>query len=401
MALSSHRNQRNICITILFLIVIVLSVRTFLVYQYQFDQLADSLLYPTPNTTTNRLKRSHCESLPIHNDVNEPKLLVNMHYFRRYLDEHEKISGWVNFETFYAIWLFVQFQYRHLQNIDGAIGEIGVHRGKLTSYIYLMRHRDTRQKLFAVDTFEKKSLNIDSSGNGDRAEFLQNVQKYANVSANEIILYEGSSMDLNPYLSNINEGKKFWSQQFGKNSCQLVSIDGGHTTFLTYSDLCLISNSLVDGGIVMVDDIDHPDWLGVRDGVIQCLAETSIVLDANNDPEVAGIISKRLFEPHLNISCRIVEATRKIVNSKAKCSRLIPILQYSNKLYLTTPNYYPHYMEYLKRLNNEGTNFIRYDSLKLTVGNVPVWCDSRTKYPEIFEKKVKPLWLAELAKATE
>lgn len=244
-------------------------------------------------------------------------------------------------------------------------------------------------------------MNIDSSGNGDRAEFLQNVQKYANVSANEIILYEGSSVDLNPYLSNISEGKQFWSQQFSKNSCQLVSIDGGHTALLTYSDLCLISNSLVDGGIVMVDDIDNPDWLSVRDGVIQFLVETSVLLDGNNDPELVDIVNKRLFEPHLNISCRIVEATRKIIHSKAKCSRLIPILQYANKLYFTTPNYYPHYMEYLKKLNNEGTNFIRYDSLRLTVGNVPVWYDSQTKHPEIFEKKIKPLWLAELAKATE
>lgn len=156
MTLSSHRNHRDIYTTTLFLVVIVLSIGTFLLYQYQFDQLADSLLHPTRNTTQNRLKISCCESLPIHNDVNEPKLSANMQYVRRYLDEYDQISGWVNFETFYAIWLFVQFQYRHLQKIDGAIGEIGVHRGKLTSYIYLMRHRDKRQKLFAVDILGKK-----------------------------------------------------------------------------------------------------------------------------------------------------------------------------------------------------------------------------------------------------
>lgn len=400
MTSSYHGKERNICITVFILLFIVLSIRNFVAYRFEFDQFGDSLLRSIRNTTTNWLKRPNCEFFPIHNNANALKLSVNIQHFHRYFAEHDRISGWVLYETFYAIWLFVQFQYKHLQKIDGAIGEIGVHRGKLTSYIYLMRHREKRQKLFAVDIFRKKNLNIDASGDGDRAEFLQNVQTYANVSANDIILYEGSSVDLNSHLSNMNEGKQFWSQQFGKNSCQLVSIDGGHTAFLTYSDLCLISNSLIDGGITMVDDIDNPGWLGVRDGVIQFLAETSVLFDGNNDPELATIINKRLFQPDLNISCRIVQATRRIINSKTKCSRLIPILQYANKLYLTTPNYYPYYMEYLKKFNNEGTDLIQYDSLRFTVGNVPVWHGSQSKQAEIFEKKIKPLWLTELVQAT-
>jgi hypothetical protein len=324
-----------------------------------------------------------------------------MKYFLRYFNEYHKISGWTTVETFYVVWLFVQFQYKYLHKVDGAIGEIGVHRGKLTSYLYLMRHRNKQQKLFAVDVFARKALNIDASGDGDRDQFLQNVQYYANVSTDELIVYEGSSLDLNSLLSNNDEAQHFWSTKLGERSCQLVSIDGGHTTLLTYSDLCLISNSLVDGGIVMADDIDNPEWLGVRDGVAQFLAETSVVFTGSNDPELAATLNKRLTIPNFNLSCRIVEATRKITNIKPKCSRLIPILHYANKLYLTTPNYYPHYIEFLNKLNDKGTSFIRYDTLRSTTGNVPIWSDSGTKHPEIFDQIVKPLWLAELAKATE
>jgi hypothetical protein len=311
------------------------------------------------------------------------------------------MSGWTTVETLYVIWLFVQFQYRYLHKVDGAIGEIGVHRGKLTSYLYLMRHRNKQQKLFAVDVFARKSLNIDASGDGDRNEFLQNIKHYANVSADELIIYEGSSLDLNSLLSNNNEAQRFWSKKLGEKSCQLVSIDGGHTNLLTYSDLCLISSSLVDGGIVMADDIDNPEWLGVRDGVAQFLAETSVVFSENHDPELAVALNKRLTIPNFNLSCRIVEATRKITNIKPECPRLIPVLHYANKLYLTTPNYYPHYIEFLNKLNDKGTRCIRYDTLRSTAGNVPIWSDSRKKRPEIFDQIVKPLWLAELVNATQ
>jgi hypothetical protein len=311
------------------------------------------------------------------------------------------MSGWTTFETFYVVWFFVQFQYKYLHKVDGAIGEIGVYQGGLTSYLYLMRHRNKRQKMFAVDIFAKKALNIDATSNGNRNQFLQNVQYYANVSIDELIIYEGSSLDLNSLLSNNNKAQRFWSTKLGERSCQLVSIDGGHTTLLTYSDLCLISNSLVDGGIVMVDDIDNPEWLGVRDGVAQFLAETSVVFTGSNDPELAATLNKRLTIPSFNVSCRIVEATRKITNIKPRCSRLIPILHYANKLYLTTPNYYPHYIEFLKKFNKKDTSFIRYDTLRLTAGNVPIWSDSTTKNRKNLDQIVKSLLLTELVTATQ
>jgi hypothetical protein len=323
-----------------------------------------------------------------------------MQYFQRYFNEYQNIAGWTTNETLYAVWLLVQFQYKHLRKVDGAIGEIGVHEGKLTSYLYLMRHRDRKQKLFVVDVFSKQSLNIDASGSGNRDQFLKNVKNYADVTANELIIYEGSSLDLNPLLSKNNEAQLFWSTKLGEKSCQLVSIDGGHTTLLTYSDLCLISNSLVDGGIVMVDDIDNSEWLGVRDGVAQFFAETSTIITKNNDPELAVALNTILTTPNFNLSCRIIEATTKISKTKPKCSRLVPILQHGNKLYLTTPNYYPHYIQFLNKLNDENIYFIRYDTLRSTVGNVPVWSDNKGRNIDIFNAVVKPMWMSELTAAT-
>lgn len=397
-----HINERKRRMTSSLLLIIGLFlVSVFLHQRYKHKQISSSFFRQIEYTPVNCLEKLHSKLVRNHSISNEPRLLVSRQFFLRYLAEHKRIPGWTNFETFYVIWLFIQFQYKCLEKVDGAIGEIGVHRGKLTSYMYLMRHRSKRQKLFAVDTFAKKSLNIDSSGDGDRSEFFQNVKYYANVSANEIIVYEGSSLDLNSFLSNNSKAKQFWSQYLGPESCQLVSIDGGHTNFLTYSDLCLISRSLIDGGIVMVDDIDNAGWLGVRDGAAQFLAETSIVFDGKSDPELAAALTRKLVFPNFNFSRRIAQATKKLSDTAVKCSRLIPVLQYSNKLYLTTPNYYPHYIELLKKLNEGGTNFIRYDSLRSTAGNVPIWSDNEEKHQEIFENTVKPLWMADLAKATQ
>ncbi len=100
-------------------------------------------------------------------------LLTGSELFIKYFNEYSTVGGWVNPEVFYPLWVLVKFQYEELNMVDGAIGEIGVHRGKLTSYLYLLRRRQAKQKLFAVDTFSKKELNTDKSGDGDRNLFLQ------------------------------------------------------------------------------------------------------------------------------------------------------------------------------------------------------------------------------------
>ena len=115
-------------------------------------------------------------------------------------------------------------------------------------------------------------------------------------------------------------------------------MDGGHTGLLTYSDVCLASNSIIDGGLVIVDDITHPGWLGVRDGVGRFLAETSSPII---DEQLENDLQKTQNRSSIELSKRVVEATkfRDSYIKRNNCSRLVPFLQCFNKLFLTTPNF--------------------------------------------------------------
>ena len=51
----------------------------------------------------------------------------------------------------------------------------------------------------------------------------------------------------------------------GDTAFRLLSIDGGHLAATAFSDLVWAAHSLVKGGIIMVDDFWHSDWIGVTE----------------------------------------------------------------------------------------------------------------------------------------
>lgn len=152
-----------------------------------------------------------------------------------YLAEYEtKIDGWFSREVLYATWVLIQYQYDHLK-IFGGIGEIGVHHGKFTAFLYLMR-RYREQTLFAVDVFENQKLNRDVSGNGRENIFLNTIRKYGDVHRNEVVIYSGSSLDLNPqYTSNQNKIHWWRERIVKKRGLQFVSVSCAFTMFITFT----------------------------------------------------------------------------------------------------------------------------------------------------------------------
>ncbi len=207
-------------------------------------------------------------------------------------------------------------------------------------------------------------------------------------------------MDLNPHFSNNSNAQQWWTTNVvDTTGCQLVSIDGGHTTLLTYSDLCIISNCLIDGGIVIIDDINHREWLGVMDGVQRFLSDTSQFYDVSDDPYLKHAVTIYSNSPNFNFSQDIIKNTEKSINGQEKCLRLVPILMYYNKLFVTTPNYYPIYMQLLETLNADNNNLIYYKPLRATFGNVPIWMDNRNG-DQIFEKIIKPILIKQVQKAS-
>ena len=68
-----------------------------------------------------------------------------------------------------------------MAGVAGAMGEIGVHHGKLTSFLaYFARQDDIEQnQLFAADLFEgMQEKNIDNSGSGDSTKFKNALKSY-------------------------------------------------------------------------------------------------------------------------------------------------------------------------------------------------------------------------------
>ena len=191
-----------------------------------------------------------------------------------------------------------------------------------------------------------------------------------------------------------------------ENLLCVFKVDGGHTGLLTYSDLCLASNALIDGGLAIVDDITHPGWLGVRDGTGRFLAETSSPMI---DEELENELQRNVNRSSVELSKRIVQATRfrHRFGPKSNCSRLVPFLQCFNKLFLTTPNYYPDYIELLAS-HSDLTNatagkdfpYLRFNSLRLTIGHVPIWTDNfdsnPTELTKMFKEFLEPKWMKQL-----
>lgn len=164
----------------------------------------------------------------------------------RYIRHGEQVHGWLH--QFSAHVIVALSAAQNDANISGACGEIGVHMGRLLILLALLRK--SGEKCFAVDLFGDQHLNIDKSGFGDRETFISNVRKW--TGADDIEIIQASSLDLFP--TDI------------PSPCRLVSIDGGHTEECTLHDLRLIEPTLVNGGIIILDDFFHAQWPGVAAG---------------------------------------------------------------------------------------------------------------------------------------
>ena len=167
---------------------------------------------------------AHSERYPDSRSVIRNNAYTNSALYLRYLKEYAtNVDGWIHREIFYAVWVISQYQYEHL-NLFGGIGEIGVHHGKFTCFLYLLR-RYKEQNIFAVDVFDNQKLNKDGSGRGQKETFFKHVREYTQIFRNELAIYSGSSLDLNPVFSKENKAISWWEKSVvGQRGLQLVSV---------------------------------------------------------------------------------------------------------------------------------------------------------------------------------
>ena len=165
-----------------------------------------------------------------------------------------------------------------------------------------------------------------------------------------------------------------------------------------YADLCLISRSLFDGGVVIVDDAARSGSPSVLSGILRFLSETSTFV---RDEQLRKDLTRRPTETDLRLSERIVRATA--TNKIHRCSRLVPFLYFYNKLFLTTPNFYAQYIQLIGARENfanvardSGISYLEYHAVHLTMGNIPVWMDnhrlSAMQKADIFYERIENLW---------
>ncbi len=217
-----------------------------------------------------------------------------------YLANGEKVHGWLNQYSASFIAEISTLQAR--SGIHGAVGEIGVHMGRL--FIILKLTAMPGEKCFAIDVFGDQEKNTDHSGFGDLDIFLRNVRDWTGDSAIEVI--QASSLDVKPDKLIATTGP-----------CRFVSIDGGHTEECTYNDLLLAESVLVERGVAILDDIFNQMWPGVATG-----------------------------------------ASKYFINSATK---LRPFAITPNKLYLATASAHAFYRDHLHK--TQSAHFNKTDSM--------------------------------------
>ncbi|MGL4636639.1 MAG: class I SAM-dependent methyltransferase [Beijerinckiaceae bacterium] len=174
-----------------------------------------------------------------------------------YLRNHSAVPGWL--DPYSASFIASLARIQREAGMTGPVVEIGVHMGRL--FILLKLLTSGQEKALAIDIFADQHLNVDQSGHGDMAEFGANIARYATAENLEIIQRSSLDVTREDILSQVG-------------ACRLFSIDGGHTEECTLNDLRLAERSLMDGGVVILDDYFNPSWPDVSTGAARYFLET-------------------------------------------------------------------------------------------------------------------------------
>ncbi len=174
-----------------------------------------------------------------------------------------RIKGWLNPST--AVYLSALEVLQRRGGPAGDVCEIGIHHG--LSFLCLALGMPSGQRAVAIDVFGDEG-NVDLSGQGDRRIFERNLARHgAHRSAIDII--QASSLDLDA-LGFTAQGRRL----------RFISIDGGHTAEITQNDLRVAERTLVEGGLVALDDVLNPSWLGVVTGLFRYWSEGGTLVPA-------------------------------------------------------------------------------------------------------------------------
>lgn len=186
--------------------------------------------------------------------------LFNAARVERYLARQRSVDGWLSDLDARLITAVAKTQVE--SGIRGAVGEIGIHHGRL--FILLALTLVAGEKAFAIDIFDHQELNPDGSGFGDEAVFRANMARFQ-VDTDAVAVIKGSSTDI--LWPDVAQAAALPSGM----GARLFSIDGGHTAELTANDLAIADAGLAAEGVIILDDYFNPEFPAVSEGLARYL----------------------------------------------------------------------------------------------------------------------------------
>jgi hypothetical protein len=170
---------------------------------------------------------------------------------------YSHVEGWMGDGLFPRLQLCARVQ--ESSGARGGAVEIGIHHGQF--FIALNQFCTADEPSMAIDIFDRQELNVDHSGQGSLERFTDNLRKYCRHGGSNVHITAADSTTLTPrdILGKLSMKPRYFS------------IDGGHTVRHVMNDMALADACIADFGIVLVDDILNPHWLGVIDGVCRYL----------------------------------------------------------------------------------------------------------------------------------
>jgi predicted O-methyltransferase YrrM len=177
-----------------------------------------------------------------------------MEHYRR--EGLAAVHGWFEPESAEVMALLLEHQVA--VGPHGGVAEIGVHHGR--SFLLLANGLAPGESGVALDVFERQEDNQDGSGRGDRERFEDNLRRWAPDA--DVTVVSRSSLEVSSEEA---------PDVFG--AVRMFSVDGGHTAAITRHDLELAEACVVEGGVVVLDDLLNGHWLGVLTGAAAYLLD--------------------------------------------------------------------------------------------------------------------------------
>ncbi|GAA0597297.1 hypothetical protein GCM10009416_39450 [Craurococcus roseus] len=170
------------------------------------------------------------------------------------------VEGWLHEEAL-LLTLALHRQQR-AAGLAGGVAEIGVYHGRF--FLLLALCCEGAERALGVDLFDRLSPGREAAVRGDREAFEGHLATWG--VADRTVVRQQDSLELTP-----DEVRA----AVGAAGARLFSVDGAHSFKHAIADLRLAAASLAPGGVVLLDDFLHAEWLGVTEAAVALLREPS------------------------------------------------------------------------------------------------------------------------------